>query len=335
MTDTCVVRPLALAELLARRGHASPLILLHAAKSWHDAIAAGQFDFFTKLGTRAGAEGFATRLVRAEGRLSRWLRARPHLHLFIGDPTGSGPQVLHAMPSYVWGFWYLDPRGAYARSSLASLPFAPEAVDPGKARWFFDGVAGYMLRENVSKFPQASRNDALAPAAATVFLQEIETYRNPVHFIGTLDMVSATARAFAGARVYVKLHPAQSGHIRTRVEQFVAETPGLVISAASIHDLAAASGVIVTQNSAAGFEALLQRKPVVTCARCDYHHATVTARTTGSLVQAVTDAPRQMAGFAYDRFLYWFLARHCLEPQAPEFGDRVWQRLQPMLAALG
>ncbi|OYZ92450.1 MAG: hypothetical protein B7Y01_01745, partial [Xanthobacter sp. 17-67-6] len=74
------------------------------------------------------------------------------------------------------------------------------------------------------------------------------------------------AREAGGTRVYVKLHPAQRIETAAMVRALARKTGNLVISEASIHDLTQASEMVVTQNSAAGFEALMQRKPVITCA---------------------------------------------------------------------
>lgn len=302
-------------------------LIVHASESWYDDVVSGRFDFFEKLAAKAQAEGRTTGLMRAKGAASvAALRQAGHVHVLIGPRQPVGPGVLHAHPGYLRGFWYLDPAGVNMDSSLLRAVFDPAAIDAKAARYFFDGVSGWNLRENVSKFPQAARG-ALPPAFAVVFLQEIEHFANPAHYIDTQKILKLVAREADGRRVYVKLHPAQGDATRAMVAQMLRKAGNLQLSAASIHDLAQASDLVVTQNSAAGFEALMQRKPVITCARCDYHHATVVAKRPAQLVQALHVAAQVQAGFAFEKYLYWFLAQQLLEPAKPEFADRVWARV--------
>lgn len=304
-----------------------PQLIVHAAESWYQDVAEGRFDFFRKLGARAEAEGYGAALLRSGAALSvEVLREPAHLHLLIGPRAPEGRGIWHVHPAYLRGFWYLDSVGVNMRSSLRALRFRPEAVDAAKARYFFNGVAGWTLRQNVSKFPQAARQ-VLPPAYAVIYAQDLEHFAQPVHYIETEKMLRLTARAAEGALVYVKPHPAQGARMAAVIAAQVARFGNLKVSQASIHDLTAASARVVTQNSAAGFEALLQRKPVITCAECDYHAATTVARRPPHLAQALAEAPERALGFGFEAYLYWFLAEQMLEPAKPDFEDRAWARL--------
>ncbi|GLS86119.1 hypothetical protein GCM10010873_10930 [Cypionkella aquatica] len=304
-----------------------PSLIVHAAESWHGDVAAGRFDFFEKLGAKAQAEAMATGLVQAGSAGSaQLLRNRMHVHIMIGPRQPIRPGVLHAHPGYLRGFWYLDPVGVNMASSLLRRPFKPDQIDAKAARAFFNGVTGWNLRRNVSKFPQAARADMPA-AFAVLYLQDIEHFATPVHHIDSAKMLKLTAREADGARVYVKLHPAQRPETVAMVQAFARKMANLVISAASIHDLTQVSRMVVTQNSAAGFEALMQKKPVISCAETDYHHATVVAKRPALLVQALHSAVQTQAGFDYEKYLFWFLAQQLLEPGKPEFADLAWARV--------
>ncbi len=85
---------------------------------------------------------------------------------------------------------------------------------------------------------------------------------------------------------------------------------------------------MVTQNSAAAFEALMQKKPVITCARSDFWHATLTARNVGDLREALLHGSEAMANFAFEKYFYWLLSRNCLEPQQDDFAARAWARIR-------
>lgn len=305
-----------------------PGLVVHAGESWYQDVASGRFDFFEKLRVTALAEGMAVGLVQAEQPAShQLLQNRTHVHILIGPRQPIHPGILHAHPGYLRGFWYLDPVGVNMASSLLRRAFRPDQIDAKAARFFFNGVAGWNLRQNASKFPQAAR--VILPAAfATVFLQDIEHFASPMHYIDSAKILKLVAREADGARVYVKLHPAQRAETTAMVQAFARKTANLVISAASIHDLSQASQMVVTQNSAAGFEALLQRKPVITCAVCDYHHATVVAKRPKLLVRALQTASLSQAEFDYEKYLYWFLAQNLLEPAKPEFADLAWARVK-------
>lgn len=304
----------------------TPLVV-HASEDWHDKIRAGQIDFFETIAARAGAHGHKPLLVAMGSLLSRAVLETDHRQIVIGKLRPRGATILHAHPSYLWGFWYLDPCGYYWHSSLVERRFDPGVVDDAQAEWFFNGVAGHMTRKNVSKLPQPARGGSdLAPAAAVVFLQQIDGFKTRVHHVDTLEMIEQTARGADGT-VYVKLHPVQSDDTRAAVLALCADLGNVEVTAANVHDLIAISEVTVTQNSATGFEALMQRKPVITCARIDYHHATVVARSGPELRRAVRTAPQMLAGFPYEKYLYWFLHENMLEPRQPAFAERAWTRL--------
>lgn len=308
----------------------SPSVIFHAKDTWLDSVRDEKFDFTRKIATHTSSQGVQSYTVEAATELSTALLDQNHAHIFIGHRPETPHPVLHALPSYVWGFWYLDPKGVNWHSSLASKPFRPNDVDATAAIYFFNGVSGHMLRHNVSKFAQPNAEADLPAAHAVLFLQEIDSYATPVHHIDTQKMIATVAKS-TERKVYVKLHPAQSDVFRNRYTSICKRFPNVQISDHSIHALTKASDIVVTQNSAAGFEALLQKKPVITCARTDYHHATLVAHTPQELRKALRTAQSTLAGFDYAKYLYWFLSEHMLEPQQDTFETRAWQRISPLL----
>ncbi|MCH2066029.1 hypothetical protein [Shimia sp.] len=308
----------------------SPSVIFHAKDSWLSSIRDEKFDFTRKIANHAQSQGVLTYTVEAATALSTTLLDQNHAHIFIGHRPETSRPILHAMPSYIWGFWYLDPMGVNWHASLATKSFSPEDIDATTATYFFNGVSGHMLRHNVSKFAQPTSKTELPSAHAVLFLQEIDSYATPVHHIDTQKMIATVAKS-TERRVYVKLHPAQSEVFCNRYTSICKRFPNVHISDQSIHALTKASDIVVTQNSAAGFEALLQKKPVITCARTDYHHATLVAHTPQELRKALRTAQATLAGFDYAKYLYWFLSEHMLEPQQDTFEARTWQRISPLL----
>jgi len=301
-------------------------LVIHASESWFESVKSGQFDFFEKLATKAISEGIIPWIIRSQSSRSQQIIQQDHIHILIGPRRPVGRNIYHAHPSYIWGFWYLDPEGVIWNSSLAALKFDADRINPQDAEYFFNGVSGYMLRENISKFQQNNCDTDLQPASAVIYLQELEHYKTAVHYLDSREIIETIAQSVAG-RIYVKLHPQQSSSTRAALQTFCNKYQNIKISTHSIHDLSKASDVVVTQNSAAGFEALMQRKPVITCAKSDYHHATLVAKTKSELITALSKAPNHQQEFAFAAYFYWFMGQNMLEPNKPEFEERAWHIL--------
>ncbi|MGH1367815.1 MAG: hypothetical protein ACRBCL_04305 [Maritimibacter sp.] len=306
------------------------VVIVHADQSTFASVQDGTDGFFPQIQDYARKQGHMMRLVKARSRPAEMLGdpALGHVHVTMGDMAGYAPDTLHAGHGYIWGFWYLDEVGVHANSSLRFGQFAPERVDKDKAEYFFNGVTGWMLRENVSKVYQTPRLETpLEKGAAVIFCQEIEHLRARTHFLKTEQIIRTVAEQDRNKLVYVKLHPAQSKPMRREIMTVCQDYQNVQISEASVHDLAAASDVVVSQNSAAGFEALMQKKPVVTCAKSDYWHATLTARTESDLREALEFGVEAMADFPFEKYLFWFLHRHLLEAAKEDFAERAWARI--------
>lgn len=304
-------------------------LVIHAEPEWVKGVQEGKFDFVQKLTRLATRQGIASRIVAAGGPASKLLLDQNHINIMVGDQPGYGPNRLHALPSYLWGFWYFDEVGVFANSSLRFARFNAAEVDAAKAEYFFHGVSGYMLRENVSKLGQEVRmKNPMQEAAATVFCQEIDTTGPRQHHLTTEEIIRTTAAACRDEKVYVKPHPNQSKMGRKAILDIAADYQNVTVSDASVHDLIDAARCVVTQNSAAGFEALMQRRCVITCAKSDYWHATLTPKTSADLREALVFGPEAMADFPFEKYFYWFLGRNCLEPAKADFEKRAWARIK-------
>ncbi|MEL7301942.1 MAG: hypothetical protein AAFM92_16310 [Pseudomonadota bacterium] len=304
------------------------LLVLHAEDGWIDAVEGGHFDFFTKLEPALKERSVAPVIVTLGSELSKAIMEQNHIHLLLGDRPDYRPNLLHVSPAYLWGFWYLDELGINANSSLRFRNYHPEAVDAGHAEWFFNGVSSWNLERNVSRLPQADRGtEHLEPAQSVIFCQEVEERRPRAHYLTTDQMIRNAARAAGGGIVYVKPHPAQSDGARRRIEHLAENDPNIRISEASVHDLIATSDWVISQNSAAGFEALMQRKKIITCGPSDYHHASLVAHSEEDLRRHLREGAGHFDGFDYQKYFYWFLHDLCLEPQAEGFAERAWARI--------
>lgn len=317
------------ARWLARQTNA---VTIHAETSWFDTILAGKFDFFVKIEALLRSKNIPLRIARLPSRGSKILRNGKGAHIIVADRPQPGSRILHAMPSHIWGFWHLDPLGALQHSQITEKAFNPSHIDPENAQYFFDGVTGHMLRNNVTRHAQKARiGMPLPPARAAIFTQHIDEFKRSSPYVETLPMLKSTLLACAPGRVTVKLHPHQRHETVKAIKDLLAQFPHAVLCTASVHDQIAAAEIIVTQNSTAGFEALMQRKPIITCAPCAYHHATLVVKDEFSMKTALETACARQESFPFEAYFYWFLAENCFEPAKPEFTDRVWSVLKSRL----
>ena len=301
-------------------------LCVHADQGWYDHILTGGCDFFEYIARAAPQHGLDCLVFRDGTLAARRALRLGKLHILIGPKRHHGPNIFHAQPSYINGFWNLDPKGYFWNSSVVAKSFDPDQVNAAEAQYFFDGVAGYNLSHNQSKRPQTDRNGTLPKATAAFFAQNIERYKNPVHYLDTATILETMARSLDGP-VLVKHHPLSTTSEKQTIDQLVATFPNLTLTTASVHDIIAVSDMVVTQNSATGFEALLHQKPVITCAQTDYHHATTVAQSQAELVAALTACAKADPKVDVKKYVYWYLGLNMLEPQKPQFAQRAWNRL--------
>ena len=163
-------------------------LVVHADKGWHDHILWGKCDFFEKLGLAAQERGIATFLVRADSLSAPSPLEGPQKRIMVGPRRFRGPNIFHAFPAYIKGFWYLDPQGYFWNSSMMTKQFDPDSVDPDTATAFFSRVSRWRIRNNISQRKQSPATD-LPAADVAVFVQDIELYNDPVHHLTTREMV--------------------------------------------------------------------------------------------------------------------------------------------------
>lgn len=311
----------------AFQGEALPgnALIVHADKGWHDHILLGKCDFFEKLGQAAKARGIATLLVRADSPGAPSPLEGPQKRIMVGPRRFQGPNIFHAFPAYIKGFWYLDPMGYFWNSSMMMMPFDPASIDFDEAAAFFGRISRWRIRNNVSQRKQAPAT-SLPAADVAIFTQDIERYTDNVHYLSTRQMIRAAAGAVQG-RCYVKPHPLMTDEQRTWLGKLCGRLPNATIVDASVHDIIRASNVIVSQNSAVGFEALMHHKPVITCARTDYATASLVSQTASEMRDRIKRATLHFADFPYEKYFYWFLGLNMLEPQNDAFTARAMRIL--------
>jgi Capsule polysaccharide biosynthesis protein len=309
------------------RGETLPdqALVVHANNNWHDHILWGYCGFFEKLGHAAQERGIATLLVRSDRIGAPSPLVGPQKRIMVGPRKFRGPNIFHAYPSYIEGFWYLDPQGYFWNSTMMDKPFDPALVDFDEAAKFFGHVSSWRIRNNVSQRQQPPTS-SLPCAEVAVFTQDIELYPDNVHYLTTRQIIRSAAGAVQGL-CYVKPHPLMTGEQRSWLSKLCGRLPNTSLVDASVHDIIRASNVIVSQNSAVGFEALMHRKPAITCAKTDYAIASLVSHTVDELRTNIRCATSRFAEFPYERYFYWFLGMNMLQPQAEDFTARAMRIL--------
>ena len=282
--------------------------------------------FYGKLGAGLAARGadVVTRLHDRDA-VPAEVAADQGFHI-VDHGRFRHPRVLNAGLSYVQPWYYLDPWGMRAFSSLAGMAFDPATVDPGRAQGFRDGLYRQLAQGRRSRYEQPAEVLAVPEHCIAVFLQT-ETHRD----VGELchltlrQMVKALIGRDDPRPIVIKTHPRDMdldtlGWLVRKARK----DSRLQIIPANIHDILAVCDVVVTINSAVGFEAMMHRKPVVLCGQADFHHCAVTLRDRGGMDAAIAAATSR--DWPHDAYLTWFFDR-LLNADAPDLVDRVIGRI--------
>lgn len=304
-------------------------VIFHADDAWLARINSGEFPIFEQIKSALLAKSVACQLMKHGSKPADLALADPvAAHIMLGGPALFGPRILHLSQAPIWGFWYLDELGVGWQSSLRLSEFDSHLIDEERATYFFNGVSGYVLRENVSLEPQEHRmHGALQGAKATVFCQAQDRDTADAAYLTAEEMIRTAAEFDTTSTIYVKLSLDQSKDERRHVMAVTQDYPNVKLSEASVHDLVEASDLVITQNAAAGFEALMQKCPVITCAKSPYWHATLTAKTRADLREALEYGTLAMFDFPYEKYFYWSLVKHGFEPAKDVFAKRFLARL--------
>lgn len=135
----------------------------------------------------------------------------------------------------------------------------------------------------------------------------------------------------SGVPVVFKPHPASEKAMQPYAE--MVKAAGAYWSTAHVQDLIERAAAVFTLNSGVGFEALLQRRPVVTFGQSEYDCVSIRATPdsidgawTACLATSPADLERR-----YRRFVDWFLSTYAVDLSQPKFAT---QRLDAIAATV-
>jgi len=292
----------------------APTLYFHADVNLLPAALAGKLNFINILTGILTDWGYQVGLVAAGNDIDAIAQSvLSHLHIVMGYQPIFGANLLASIPGYLHGFWYLDEMGVRNNSSIRMKDFSPKGMDSQFAQQVFAKLRDKFVDGNLSKYPQAnSPGFQTEKGAISLFLQDFKPSRHYPNYVSFPDLITRVIAHRGNRHVYIKPHPLQ------RAEDFALIMPhhdpngGVSVVDHGIHQLLAASGLVVTQTSAVGFEAYLHKVPVVLAGQTDFHHNAVTVRDGASVSAAMDTALAQR--FHFEKYLVWFLKQNMLEP---------------------
>lgn len=300
--------------------------LFHLPGSWLNPIGDGVLPFYQKLFAGLDGRGItwdtcvldrATAMARVD--------ADDVFHI-INHGRFQHPRILNSGIAYIYPFWNMDPAGIRAFSSIADTPFSASDVDGDLARPFFRRLRKRLVHGRTSRYEQPDAIAVVPLGSVAVFLQS-EGHRivGETCYLDRWEMIDGVLAAVDGP-VVVKPHPRdRDPETIMRLEKLRLMHPNLTVSDANIHDILSACTRVVTINSAVGIEAFLHRKPVILCGQSDFHHIAQVAHNAQELGRFLKQNKRAKA---YDKYVYWYFAQHCLSTTDPTLVDRFLDRVK-------
>jgi hypothetical protein len=282
--------------------------------------------FYGKIGDGLAARGARVEyLLHDRVQVPAQIEADSGFHI-IDHGRIRHPRVLNAGLGYVRPWYYLDPWGMRAFSSVGEKVFDAGCIDAEKSRTFREELWRAQVLPRKSRYEQPAEVLEVPQGCIAVFLQT-ETHRDvgELCYLTMRHMVKALIARDDPRPIVIKTHPNDSDldTLKWLVGK-ARKDARLRIIPANIHDILAACDVVVTINSAVGIEAMLHRKPVVLCGHADFHHCAVTLRDKAGMDAAITAA--LVRDWPYDAYLTWFFAQ-TLRATAPDLIDMVVARI--------
>lgn len=228
----------------------------------------------------------------------------------ISYHTFAGPRddILHWKEGSLRGHLFFDRQGYSGGSSIAADGFGLLNGQSGE-NWP-DFVANH-LGQTTTKYEQI-QDDSRLPDKGYIFVPlqvpfDSASIWHDLSPLTALEIVCEFA-AKSGHSVVTKRHPHdRSEHTQKGLSKIALKYKNLHVTQNRIDSIIEQAAVVVTANSAVGFEALLAGKAVITTGRSDYRPGTIYCQNTEALKRGLnqilkTETPRPSEGF----LLYFF-----------------------------
>ena len=297
-------------------------IVFHVPRSWLGPLGGGLMPFYARLTEGLTALKVPFDVVELDrDTVMAEVEADDAFHI-INHGRFTHPRILNAGVAYIYPFWNMDPTGIRAFSSIGNQPFNPAGIEAEEARAFFRKLKARLVGARTSRYEQPQDETDLPDGGTAVFFQS-EAHRTvgETMWLDRWEMLKGVLEADRGP-VVVKPHPRDTDpKLRARLRKM----PGVTVTDGNIHDIIAACDRVVTINSAVGIEAYLHRKPVILCGQADFAHIADQAHDHAELVAHLRAEPARRA---YDKYIWWYFAHHCLSTTEPQLATRFLDRVR-------
>jgi UDP-N-acetylglucosamine:LPS N-acetylglucosamine transferase len=205
---------------------------------------------------------------------------------------------LHIQESPFAGYCSVDTQGFAGFSSIATdfkkIEDSLKGVSFDSMERNLQELDNLFIKNNISKYTQPEKNLTQLPPKYVFLPLQIQTdIVAPLAWINGIDLLNEVAEFFknSSTKVVVKRHP-YCGSISVQKNLERLEHNGLIIvSNDSIHRLIKGAEAVFLVNSGVGVEALIHKKAVVACGRCDYAYAATTVKTKQELQNILKSGP--------------------------------------------
>jgi len=311
-------------------------VRIHLPRHLLDQVAPGPKGFYPRLMQDLGARGAQVETCWRDLDALE-LPSGPRDFDFIHQGRIDRPRALNTCVAYLDGFWYVDPKGVFADSSLTDLPFDPAGIPAARAAEFFARQVNDRVVARHSRYAQPRDLRRFGPGHIALFLQTDSDPVRRVQHISREQMVDCVLAQTAGRAVVIKPHPQDdSSETRGWLARLANGRPDITVTDANVHDVLAGAAVSVSISSAASVEGLLHRVPAVVFGRTDFHPCAVTVRQPQDWPAALISAMAR--GWPFEAFVFWFFRKGCVPVTWARFGDMIVERMKARgadLAALG
>ncbi|MCG7491931.1 hypothetical protein [Thalassobius sp. Cn5-15] len=244
------------------------------------------------------------------------------------------PNAIYAAAAPLRQFWYLDPMGVSAYSSIAADEFIPSALPADRVQTFFERLQRRFVRDGVSKMPQSQERRDFGNGHFAVFLKRAgRDYAGCT--ANEVEIVQELRRQFPQTRVLVNRNPA-GGDAETvqALTALAAEDAALRLVDANVHDVLEGARACISIAAAVSVEAMLHRVPAVVFARTLFHHNVTTLSDAAALRPALdelaAEGPRPDA-----EYLFWLLRQNCLDLSGKGWKDKAQKQIETALQDCG
>ncbi|MFY0595692.1 MAG: hypothetical protein JXQ85_04600 [Cognatishimia sp.] len=214
--------------------------------------------------------------------------------------------------SYFPKFWYVDPRGVFGESSIATKTFDPRAINEKWASGFARRMREQWIDTRRSKHSQPNEKKVIGQGYIAVFLQgESKPVRRSLYMEET-EMVEALLAGLPDRRILVKAHPRNDDIVtRSHLLRLEQDHSRLELVDANVHDLLAGACLSCSISSSVSVEGMLHNVPSMLFGRTDFHHCAVTVQNASDVPYAFDMAMK--TEWPFEKFLFWFFRQNCVD----------------------